>query len=114
MHPWSAPVQLRVEGRDVNLGMFFESVGIERSTKGKGFLINGKYRHLNMAYYTSVDKVKYDYLTNDEREIQSLWLVDCHGAVVLWDDNSEMPKISELDKKFVNTFECYPKNYPVR
>lgn len=114
VHPWSAPVQLRVEGRDVNLGMFFESVGIERSTKGKGFLINGKYRHLNMAYYTSVDKVKYDYLTNDEREIQSLWLVDCHGAVVLWDDNSEMPKISELDKKFVNTFECYPKNYPVR
>mgnify|MGYP001171755964 CR=1 FL=1 len=114
VHPWSAPVQLRVEGRDVNLGMFFESVGIERSTMGKGFLINGKYRKLKLAYYTNVNNNQYNYLTSDEREIQSLWLVDCHGGVILWDENSEMPEISEWDKVYVNKFKCHPKNYPIR
>ena len=94
--------------------MFFESVGIERSTKGKGFLINGKYRKLKLAYYTNVNNKQYNYLTSDEREIQSLWLVDCHGGVLIWDEESEMPDITELDKKYVSGFECHPKNYPLR
>ncbi len=114
VHPWSAPIKLRVEGRDVNLGMFFESVGIERSTTKKGFLINGKYRKLKLAYYTNVNNDKYSFLTHDEKEIMNLWLVDCHGAVLLWDDNSEMPEITSQDRVYTNGFECHPGNYPIR
>ena len=114
VHPWSAPIKLRVEGREANLGMFFESVGIERSTKNKGFLINGKYRKLKLAYFTNVSNEKYSFFTRDEHEIMNLWLVDCHGAVVLWDQDSEMPEITDWDRVYVNKFGCHPDNYPVR
>lgn len=114
VHPWSAPKQLRVEGRDVNLGMFFESVGIERSTLGKGFLVNGKYRKLHMTYYTNVDNNKYSFSTQNELEIMMLWLSDCHGAVVIWDDHSTMPEITEKDREYVKSFRCHPINYPIR
>lgn len=114
VHPWSAPQQLRVEGRDANLGMFFESVGIERSTMGKGFLVNGKYRKMRLAYYTNVDNVKYSLLTQSELEIMNLWLVDCHGAVILFDEYSEMPEITEEDRVYIKSFGCHPDNYPIR
>ena len=114
VHPWSAPIQLRVEGREANLGMFFESVGIERSTKNKGFLINGRYRKLKLAYYTNVNNQEYSFLTHDEHEIMNLWLVDCHGAVILWDEDSEMPEITDWDRVYVNKFGCHPDNYPMR
>lgn len=114
VHPWSAPNQLRVEGRDVNLGMFFESVGIERSTKNKGFLMNGKYRKLKLAYYTNASNDNYSFLTHDEHEIMNLWLVDCHGAVLMWDEDSDMPDITYWDKVYINKFGCHPNDYPIR
>ena len=114
VHPWSAPKQLRVEGRDVNLGMFFESVGIERSTKNKGFLMNGKYRKLKLAYYTNANDETYSFLTHDEHEIMNLWLVDCHGAVLMWDEDSNMPEITNEDRVYINKFGCHPNTYPVR
>lgn len=114
VHPWSAPQQLRVEGREANLGMFFESIGIERSTMNKGFLINGKYRKLKLAYYKNANNVQYDFFTTDEKEIMNLWLVDCHGAVILFDSESELPEITKKDIEYVNTFKCHPNDYPIR
>ena len=114
VHPWSAPRQLRVEGREANLGMFFESVGIERSTTNKGFLIHGKYRKMKLAYYTHVNNSQYSFVSNDEEEIMNLWLVDCHGAVLLFDESSELPTITELDKVYIKNFKCHPDNYPIR
>lgn len=114
VHPWSAPIQLRVEGREANLGMFFESIGVERSTMNKGFLINGKYRKLKLAYYKNANNNDYDFLTFDEHEIMNLWLVDCHGAVLMWDEDSEMPSITDWDRVYINGFKCHPENYPTR
>jgi len=114
VHPWSAPQQLRVEGRDANLGMFFESVGVERSTLGKGFLINGKYRKLHMTYYKNVDNKKYSFSTQNELEIMMLWLVDHHGVILIWDEYSTMPEITEEDKEYIKSFGCHPLNYPIR
>lgn len=113
VHPWSAPNQLRVQGREVTLGMFFESVGVERSTMGRGFLVKGKYVKLNMAYFTGPDRVQ-DLLTHSEEEIMNLWLVDCHGVVLLWDDDSDMPSVTKEDVEFLETFECHPSDYPRR
>ena len=113
VHPWSAPKGLQPEGREVTLGLFFQSVGIERSTKGFGFKINGTYVKLNLAYFTSTEQ-KNAFLTQDEIEIENLWLVDCHGIVLLWDDRSDMPTVKEEDVEFLKTFKCYPNNYPIR
>lgn len=114
VHPWSSPIRLRSEGRDVTLGLFFESIGVERSTMGKGFLIDGSYRKLNMAYYTNVNNTQESFTTTNEIEILNLWLVDCHGVVLLWDDDSNRPEIEESDREFVKKFKCHPNNYPVR
>lgn len=113
VHPWSAPIGLRKEGRDVTLGLFFESVGIERSTKGLGFKINGKYEKMNLAYYTNSKRTT-GFLTQDETEIENLWLVDCHGIVLLWSDDSVMPDVGDDEIEFLKTFKCYPNNYPFR
>lgn len=112
VHPWSAPTKLRVEGREVTLGMFFESIGVEQTPRG--FQIHGETYRLNMAYYSDANKTTYDLLTHDMREIMNLWLVDCHGAVLLWDTTSDMPSITEKDRVFLQGFACHPENYPKR
>ncbi|MAD24522.1 MAG: hypothetical protein CMO44_10170 [Verrucomicrobiales bacterium] len=114
IHPWSAPIKLRVEGREVTLGMFFESVGIEHSTKGLGFLIHGEYYKLKMEYFVHASIHTATFRSSKGDEIENLWLPDCHGAVLLWDSSSEKPEITKEDIEFMNTFSCYPENYPSR
>lgn len=114
IHPWSSPIQLRVEGRQVTLQMFFESVGIEHSTKKLGFLINGKYYKLNLEYYIDATNPFPSFTTNNEEEIKQLWLPDCHGALLLWDEASEKPEITREDIEFLKGKKCYPDNYPSR
>ena len=52
--------------------------------------------------------------TSDEEEIKQLWLPDCHGAVLLWDENSVKPEITREDLDFLKGKKCYPENYPSR
>lgn len=114
VHPWSSPIKLRVEGKEVTLQMFFESVGIEHSTKNLGFLIQGKYYKLQMEYYMDASLPYASFTTKDEEEIKYLWLSDCHGAVLLWDEESQKPEITEEDIEFLKSVKCYPKDYPSR
>ena len=114
VHPWSSPVKLRVEGKEVTLQMFFESVGIEHSTKQPGFLIHGKHYKLNLDYYIDASLPFPSFTTSDEDEIKRLWLPDCHGAVVLWNEGGIKPEITNEDIEFLKRVECYPENYPTR
>jgi hypothetical protein len=108
IHPWSAPTAVRLEGRNINLGLWFESVGIEHTKRG--FLFNGKYIKLNMAYY--LDEVLV-LETMNEQEIMSLWLVDHHAIVLLWDDKSKRPDLDEEFLKHLFSMES-SKDYPKR
>lgn len=111
VHPWSAPKDLRKEGKEVTLGLWFESVGISVSSHHAGFRIPGEteYVPLQMAYYVNVTDSKPAIVTSDFDIIRSLWLVDHHGGVVLW-NKGQMPKI---DTK-VLSYESHPINYPKR
>lgn len=115
IHPWTAPMLLRPQGREVNLGLFFESIGIQKNTREKGFLVNGSIPvAFNMAYYVNVRNNEASMQTQSDREIMNLWLVDCHAGIVLWDNKSSMPKFTEEDMKYVESYKCYPSNYPTR
>lgn len=113
VHPWSSPEGLKFEGRDATLGIFFQSIGIERNTKNYGFLVNGSYVKFNLAYFTNKERNS-GFVTQDETEIENLWLVDCHGIVLLWDEKSKAPDVTEKDIEFLESFKCYPNNYPLR
>jgi hypothetical protein len=109
VHPWSA--YFPVEGRDVTLGKWFKSVGIEDYNHRKlGYLIRGKYYNLNVAYYPNVDKLEDVFLSEYSSTINGLWLKDCHGMVVLYDDIR--PTVTQEDVDRVNSLSCFPNNYP--
>ena len=114
VHPWSAPKDLRKEGRDVTLGMWFESVGITASSTGDGFRLPGHshYIHFNMAYFVHVNDEYPAFVTSNFESIVNLWLVDHHGGVILWSgDETKVPKFTS---KKVLDYESYPHDYPRR
>lgn len=83
VHPFSAPRELRVEGRKANLGMWFENVGI--FLHGDKFEIPGYgLVKLTLEYFVHVDDPFPVLKTSDPNEIQNLWLVDHQGFVMLY------------------------------
>ena len=112
VHPWSAPKQLRVEGRDVTLKMWFESVGIEVSPDRTGLKLPNTENYItdwNMEYYVNVGDDSPDFTTNVVEAIANLWLVDHHGSILLW-SGGEKP-----DKDYrVLDYKSHPTNYPKR
>jgi hypothetical protein len=111
IHPWSAPKELRKEGRDITLGLWFENVGISVSSMGHGIRIPGyEYNDLKLLFYLNVNDPKPLFMTSDVDEIKNLWLVDHHAGIVLWDGIGEVPRVSEK----VLEYKSYPLNYPTR
>ena len=112
VHPFSAPRELRVEGRKANLGMWFENVGIFYHPQYDMFEIPdiGMVK-LKMAYYVHVNDKFPSFVTQDAIEIQNLWLVDHQAFVALYDDE-RAPKNKKvlLYKKSIN----YPKRFNKR
>lgn len=112
VHPWSAPNQLRVEGRDVKLKLWFESVGIEVATNQSALKLPGAeyYRSdWHMEYYVHANDEDPEFVTDNVEEIANLWLVDHHGEILLWSGG----KKPEKDFTVLN-YASHPEDYPVR
>ena len=92
VHPWSAPRELRVEGKSVTLGTWFESVGIAVSSlENKLRMPNSTYREWTLEYYINVQDKYASYTTTYVEEMVNLWLVDHHGYIKLYDKYSIAP-----------------------
>ena len=112
VHPWSAPDQLRVEGRKVRLKMWFESVGMEVSPDKQGLKLPGQDEYIydwNMEYYIDVTDDFPVFRSNTVEEIINLWLVDHHGEILLWSGGDKPKK----DYRVVE-YKSHPINYPKR
>lgn len=112
VHPWSAPNQLRVEGRDVKLKLWFESVGIEVATNKTALKLPDEHFYRtdwHMEYYIHVNDQLPSYVTTNVESMSNLWLVDHHGEILLW-SGGHRPK-----KEYrVLDYKCHPKDYPAR
>lgn len=112
VHPWSAPDQLRIEGRKVRLKMWFESVGMEVSPDKQALKLPGEKEYIyewNMEYYIDVRDEKPSFQSRSVEEIINFWLVDHHGEILLW-HRSRKP---EKDFRVLN-YTSHPINYPKR
>ena len=111
VHPFSAPRELRVEGKKVNLGIWFENVGIFYHPSTGNFEIPGHGQiQLIVAYYVHVSDPKPAIFLTDPLEILNLWLVDHQGFVAMWEKGDSPP-----DRSYkVLEYKKHPKNYPKR
>ena len=112
VHPWSAPDQLRIEGREVRLKMWFESVGMEVSPDKQALKLPGQEDYIydwNMEYYINVTDKQAIYRTTSVEEIINFWLVDHHGEFLLW-NGYDRP---EKDYRVLD-YKSHPINYPKR
>jgi len=111
VHPWSAPSELRVEGRRVRLKLWFESVGIEVSPDKTGLKMPGEDEYIDewtMEYYVHAQDSTPILKTNNVEEVMNLWLVDHHGLILLWTGGKPEKDLSVLD------YDSHPNNYPKR
>lgn len=111
VHPWSSPNQLRVEGRDVKLKMWFESVGIEVAPDKSGLKLPGQELYIEnweLRYYTSATNSHVSFITTDINEMINLWLVDHHGLILLY--------VGDVPRKDLRVlkYKKHPNNYPSR
>ncbi len=113
VHPWSAPRELRVEGKSVVLGTWFESVGISvRPEDNTLRMPNSTYRQWTLEYYVYVKDTYPVLTTTSVEEMVNLWLVDHHGFIKLYDSTSINPPkdMKVLEYKSVSKFYGkYPK-----
>jgi hypothetical protein len=112
VHPWSAPKQLRVEGRSVTLKMWFESVGIEVSPDRSGLKLPNTDTYIQdwqMEYYINVGDDLPAFTTKTVEVIMNLWLVDHHGSILLWSGGDKPGR----DYSVLN-YKSHPTNYPKR
>ncbi len=112
VHPWSAPDQLRIEGREVRLKMWFESVGMEISSNKLGMKLPGEKEYIydwNMEYYVDVRHDKPSFRSKSVEEIMNFWLVDHHGEFLLWKGYDK----PEKDYRVLE-YKSHPINYPKR
>ncbi len=92
IHPWSAPRQLRVTGKEVTLGTWFESVGI--SIIGGLIRIPG-YEYKKdwiLDYYVNVTDKYPAFRTKNVEEMVNLWLVDHHAFIKLYQEFENDPE----------------------
>ena len=109
VHPFSAPRELRVEGKKVNLGIWFENVGIFYHPSSNKFEIpNHGLVNLKLSYFAHVSDKKPSFQTSDPIKILNTWLVDHQGFVSLSDTDKWYKNNKVLDYK------KHPKNYPKR
>ena len=91
VHPWSAPRTLRREGLDVQLGLWFDQVGIAyheypsvslQFPDGQRFDSNTTHRW-HVAEKTCFKKEKYTLYTD---HLDSIWLGHAYASYVVWFD----------------------------
>ena len=112
VHPWSAPSRLRVEGYDVKLKLWFESVGIEVATNRSALKLPHTQHYISdwtMEYYIHVNDEQPSFVTTDIDAIANLWLVDHHGLILLWSGGKKPQK-----EYHVLDYPSHPKDYPSR
>ncbi len=103
VHPWSAPREMRVTGKDVTLGMWFESVGVEVGSLQNVLRIPG-YEYMDkwvLEYYVNVTDSEPMFRTINVEEMENLWLVDHHGFIKLYRLGDTEP---EKDMKVLNFY----------
>ena len=109
VHPFSAPRELRVEGKKVNLGIWFENVGIFYHPSSQKFEIPGHgLVKLKMTFFAHVTDKEATFITSDPIKILNTWLVD-HQAFISLSNTNRWYK----DKKVLN-YKKYPSDYPKR
>jgi hypothetical protein len=93
VHPWSAPKAFRQEGRDVQLGLWFDQVGIQYRPNSFEFY-NGT-RHDNnathkwrIAEYPCYNQSNYKLY---EDHFDKIWLGHAYASYVMWYGYSEIP-----------------------
>lgn len=115
VHPWSAPKQLRVEGKSVTLKMWFESVGIEVGSVENTLRIPGNpyYDEWVLEYYVHVNDEYPSLKTNSVEEMANLWLADHHAFIKLYRKNENIPKkdFSVLNYYSKSKIGKYPSRY---
>jgi len=113
VHPWSAPRRLRVEGKDVTLKMWFESVGIEVGSIENKLRIPGNpyYDNWILEYYVHVNDEYPVLKTNSVEEMTNVWLVDHHAFIKLYRKNENVPEKDFSVLKFYSKSKIgkYPK-----
>lgn len=113
IHPWSAPKQLRVEGKSVTLKMWFESVGIEVGSLTNTLRIPGDPRGFRdkwiLEYYVHVNDEYPAFKTKNVEEMANLWLVDHHAFIKLYIGTSPEKHYEVLNYYSKSKFGKYPK-----
>lgn len=114
VHPFSA--FLKKEGRDARLSEWFQSTGIEDYNHhiGRGYKYNNGYHNLQMHYYEHVEDDIPALATSDHLVINNLWLHQHHAFIVIFDETSDVPTITEADRNRVNSYSVYPSSYPYK
>jgi len=120
IHPWSAPKQLQVEGKEVTLKMWFESVGIEVGSILNTLKMPGNpyYSDWKLEYYVNVTDDKPSFVTTSVEEMSNLWLVDHQAFIKLYtphvgevpDKNLRVlkyPSASKLDGDYPSRYKLY-------
>jgi len=121
VHPWSAPLVLRREGRHVTLGMWFDQVGIEYRQPGSLTFREGRRYDNNathqwrIAEYRCFNDGSYELYTE---QFDRIWLGHAYGSYIVWYGRSIVPPppikehITTLQKWGATGFDKRP--YPQR
>ena len=93
VHPWSAPKAFRQEGRDVQLGLWFDQVGIEYTPNSFEFYNGTRYDNnathkWRIAEYTCYNHSNYKLY---EDHFDKIWLGHAYASYVMWYSSSETP-----------------------
>ena len=115
IHPWSAPRQLRVTGKDVTLGVWFESVGIEVGSLTNSLTIPGYGSGTDwvLQYFVNVTDNFPVVQTEDVEEMTNLWLVDHHAFIKLFRSSETPPEKSTRVLDYYSKSKL-PGDYPTR
>ena len=111
VHPWSAPRKLRVTGKEVTLGMWFESVGI--SVIGDQLRIPG-YDYTKdwlLDFYLNVTDKYPTFRIKNMEQIQNLWLVDHHAFIKLYKGVAPDKNMKVLNYYSKSRLGDYPSRY---
>ena len=95
VHPWSAPTTLRKQGLDIQLGLWFDQVGIEyreyptpsiQFPNGQRYTSNATHQW-RVAEKTCYKNVDYSHIY--DHHLDSIWLGHAYASFVLWFDTIE-------------------------
>ena len=111
IHPWSAPRKLRVTGKEVTLGTWFESVGI--SVIDDKLRIPG-YDYTTdwiLDYYLNVTDKHPTFRIRNTEQIENLWLVDHHAFIKLYKGVAPDKNMKVLNFYSKSRVGDYPSRY---